>query len=59
MREIRDQLNEKGIKNLVGGAFTYTSTTTIAFKQKQDWLRLRFVSPVKPPYMGLLFIHVY
>ena len=55
MREIRDQLNEKGIKNLVGGAFTYTSTTTIAFKQKQDWLCLRFVSPVKPPLHGAAF----
>ena len=55
MREIRDWLNEKGIKNLVGGAFTYTSTTTIAFKQKQDWLRLRFVSPVKPPLHGAAF----
>ena len=55
MREIRDRLNEKGIKNLVGSAFTYTSTTTIAFKQKQDWLRLRFVSPVKPPLHGAAF----
>ena len=55
MREIRDRLNEKGIKNLVGSAFTYTSTTTIAFKQKQDWLRLRFVSPVKPPLHGADF----
>ena len=31
MWEIWDRLNEKGIKNLVGSAFTYTSTTTIAF----------------------------
>ena len=55
MWEIRDRLNEKGIKNLVGSAFTYTSTTTIVFKQKQEWLRLRFVSSVKPPLHGTAF----